>query len=300
MGKFIINYNTFLDKEQSIDEGWKQNLITGMIALSSLTGIKAQTDEKSTQEITKKEYVKNLSNDSLDIKFDKFFKSAKYQFDKSDSSDIINKIAQIVEFTKTHKDNNIIINITSSESQVRYDKQFPVLAEQRADFIKNLIKTTLDNLSKNNEFNGKYTFNTDNKLGDIPYSIGENPNQEKFEKDQYVKVNLKVDGKKIIKSTENDYSAYSIRGERVFDENNHAIGDIYSKSKESHSIKDAGNLNTAYQNVLMKCLDSMGKYNDTMYLIPADWWNMNVTTKRLSKKTLDKIKDKFTINLASN
>lgn len=300
MGKFIINYNNFLNKESSIDEGWKQNLITGMIALSSLTGIKAQTDENSIQDITKKEYIKNLSNDSLDVKFDKFFKSGQYKFDKTDSTDIINKVAQIVEFTKTHKDNNIIINITSSESQVRYSQKFPTLAENRAEFIKNLIKTTLDNLIKNKDFNGKYTFIIDNKLGNVPYKVGENPNQEKFEKDQYVKVNLKIDGKKEIKKVEDNYSAYTIRGERIYDENNHAIGDIYYKSVETHSIKDAGILKTSHQNILFKCLNDMGKYNGTVYLIPYETWNSNVSTNVLSSNTFNKMKDKFIVNLEVN
>jgi len=288
-----------IDVDQ-VDEGAKEWILSGALALASVGGVRAQkasvVDLPKNQEYVSKE---TKSDTALSVNFGSEFESGTYRFSKDKAKETEDKLNQITNFIKTFNGNNIIVEIEGSESQVpnidrETGKRLPKggLSKMRVAEVQDLINRHLDSLIGKGIFKGQY--DTTTKIGSTTYILGENPRQSKFTKEQYVKVTVRVSGKS--ENKKDEFAAYAKIGERIFRESNrHALGDIFVKSRETKNIKDAGNVDTGHENVLLKTLDKSGKYDGHRYLIPSDWWNKNHNYNVLSEDLIRYIKTNFEI-----
>lgn len=283
-----------------VDEGVKEWILSGALALASVGGgLKAQ--KASVANLPKsQEYVsKSVKSDTvLSVNFGSEFESGTYRFSKDKAKETEYKLNQITDFVKKFNGSNITITIEGSESQVpnidkETGKRLPKggLSKMRVAETQDLIDSHLDSLIGKGIFKGKY--DTTTRIGPSTYKLGEDPSQDKFTKEQYVKVTVKVSGKEDQKV--NNFSAYSKMTERIFRENKHAFGDIYAKTRETKDIKDAGNTDTGHEDVLLKTLDEMGKYDGHTYLIPSEWWNKVRNYDVLSDDLINHIKSNFEV-----
>ncbi len=287
-----------IDVEQ-VDESVKEWILSGALALASAGGLKAQkasvVDLPKNQEYVSKE---TKSDTTLSVNFGTEFESGTYRFSKDKAKETEAKLNQITSFVKKFNGSNITIEIEGSESQVpnidrETGKRLPKggLSKMRVAEVQDLINSHLDSLIGKGIFKGKY--DTTTRIGSTTYTLGENPRQDKFTKEQYVKVTVKVSGKS--EEKKDKFAAYAKIGERVFRDNKHALGDIFVKSRETKNIKDAGNVDTGHEDVLLKTLDKMGKYDGGRYLIPFEWWNKNHNYNVLSEDLIKYIKANFEV-----
>lgn len=288
-----------INNSDQVDEGVKEWILSGALALASAGGLKAQ--KATTINLPKnQEYVsqETKSDTTLSINFGSEFESGTYRFSKDKAKETEVKLNQITDFVKKFNGSNITISIEGSESQVpnidrETGKRLPKggLSKMRVAETQDLINSHLDSLVGKGIFKGKY--DTTTKIGPTTYKLGENPGQEKFTKEQYVKVTIKASGKSEQKVDK--FAAYSQMGDRVFNSNKHAIGDIYFKTRETKDVKDAGNTDTGHEDVLLKTIDKMGNYDGHTYLIPSAWWNKTHNYNTLSDDLISYIKTNFEV-----
>lgn len=276
--KYIKTFEEVNSTEvEKLDEGIKEWIIAGALALASAGGVKSQKLNSIKQ--PDKEYVSKDTTITVDFGSD--FESGTYKFDKSKSEETQYKLAKIAEFAKKFKNSNIKIMIEGSESLVpnvdkETGKRLPKggLSKMRVIEVKDIIESYMDKLLGKGVFNGSY--DTLTKIGTTPYKYGESPSQEKFKREQYVKVTLSVVSEK---EGSDKYTIYSETGETVFI-NKKAIGQIFYKSRESKDVKTTGNVDMQHENVLLRTFtpeieyaETKKRYDGKIYLIPSDWWN---------------------------
>lgn len=289
MEKRFLKFDEFVNEstEQQIDEGWKEAILAGALALASIKGSKAQTSTDKELlgggRTSNKEYVTNQEkkSDVVVINFGNEFSSGTYKFNKDNSDSLEKKLRDVAEFIKSHQNSDISVRIVAGESQVNNKdietgKDLPkgALAQRRAEATKSVISDFLSILSDKGVLNGKFKIDTTTEIGKTAYKPGEDVKQDKFTKEQFVKVTLEAKGNSQSKTA--DYSSWAKRGERLF-VGGHAWGDMYYPTKSSKDIKDPGQLNTQQTNVLIKGInDRTGELTGKQYLVDKDWWNKNV------------------------
>lgn len=317
MDKKILNFEEFIfeSEQERIDEGWKEAIIAGALSLAALRGgaqpIAAPGDAKLLlKEPQRKEYVEQQQKkeEKVVINFGSEFKSGTYKFNKDKADDIETKLGQIGEFVKSHPKADVTIKIEASESKVpnidaETGERLKVgeLAQKRADVTKDMISTFMDNLIKKGVSQGRYFIEVETKVGTTEWKQGDKASDERFTKEQYVKVGLEVKSEIQVKTA--DFSAYATMGERVFRASNkHAFGDIFYVTRQTNKIEDAGMKNTGYENVLLKTLTTdkeflqTGKtYTGKTYLIPWQWLNKNIATNSWSEEHINYILQNFEI-----
>jgi hypothetical protein len=300
-------------ESEKVDEGVKEWILAGALALASSGGLKAQ---KSTilNQPSNQDYVSQSKkiDTTITIDFGNEFESGTYKFDKSKAKETQDKLAKIADFVKKYNGSNIKITIEGSESLVpnidkETGKRLPKggLSKLRVDETKDLIDSYMDSLMGKGMFKG--TYDTLTKMGTTPYKYGESPAQDKFKREQYVKVTLSASGHK--EESVNKYAAYSKMGERVFKPNPYggggkALGDIFYRSRATQNINDPGTINTGYEDILLKTLNDDKEYAKTgkeydgkMYLIPSAWWNgkRQTTSNYITDSDLEYIKKNFEV-----
>lgn len=318
--KYIKKFEEInIENTEKVDEGVKEWILAGALALASAGGVKAQKGNVLNQP-SNKEYVSQTKkvDTTLTLDFGNEFESGTYKFDKNKAKETQNKLSQIAEFVKKYKNSNIKITIEGSESLVpnidkETGKRLPKggLSKLRVDETKDLVNSYMDSLLGKGMFKG--TYDTLTKMGTTPYKYGEDPSQQKFKKEQYVKVTLSVTGTSEVKVDK--YAAYSKMGERVFMPGTYgggkALGDIFYRTRATTSIEDPGTINTGYEDVLLRTLTSdkvhaeTGKqYDGKMYLIPSAWWNgstgkdgvkRQTTTNHITAEDFEYIKKNFEV-----
>lgn len=282
--KYLKNFNEINNTDvEKVDEGVKEWILAGALALASAGGVKAQRGNVLNQP-SSQEYVSQTKkiDTTMTIDFGGEFESGTYKFDKSKAKETQTKLAKISDFVKKYKNSNIKITIEGSESLVpNVDKEtgrrLPKggLSKMRVDETKDLINSYMDSLLGKGMFKG--TYDTLTKIGTTPYKYGESPSQEKFKKEQYVKVTLSVSGHR--EESVDKYAAYSKMGERIF-LGYKAIGDIFYRTRATTDIEDAGTVDTGHEDVLLRTLtpemefaETKKEYDGKKYLIPYEWWN---------------------------
>lgn len=317
LDKKILNFEEFIfeSEQERIDEGWKEAIIAGALSLAAIRGgtqpIAAPGDAKLLlKEPQRKEYVEDQQKkeEKISVNFGSEFKSGTYKFDKNKTDDIEEKLGEIGKFVKMHPKTDITIRIEASESKVpnidaETGERLKVgdLAEKRANVTKDMISTFMDSLTKKGVRQGRYYIETETKVGNTPWRQGDKASDEKFTREQYVKVDLEV--KTNIEVKTDEYSAYATMGERIFRSSNyHAFGDIFYVTKETKKLEEPGMKNTGYENVLLKTLTpekeflQTGKmYTGKTYLIPSEWLNKNVATNKWNDEQINYILQNFEI-----
>ena len=270
---------------ERIDEGVKELIIAGALALASSGGAKAQRSNVTNQPTINREYTTTQSKStdtSITVDFGSEFESGSYLFNQSKSKETEKKLARIADFIKSHKNLNIKIIIEGSESLVpnidRYTGQrIPRggLSKMRVEQTKDLIEKYMDSLLEKGLFKG--TYDTLTRLGTATYYRGEDPSKQKFTREQYVRVTLKASEPTVVKKDE--YAAYSKRDERVYI-GGKAVGDLFYRSRSTTKKDYQGNIDTGHEDVLLRTLspesvfaETKNPYDGKLYLIPSEWWN---------------------------
>lgn len=125
--------------------------------------------------------------DSKTIDFSQNFNSG--QTSLNNSPELVKNIQDIKDYISGKKLSKYKIKIIASESQVPNQSPYKTpgsLAAARAAVIKNIVnKLGLDNVE------------IINQIGNTPYKSGDNPNDSKFKKDQFVKLEISINTKEI-------------------------------------------------------------------------------------------------------
>lgn len=309
----LLTFEEFLNEseEERLDEGWREVVIAGAMALAAIRGA-AQTpgSVELLKEPQRQEYVQKEEKkvETVTVNFGNEFSSGTYKFNKENQEGIEKKLGEIGKFIKDHQNADITIHIQAGESQVtnkdaETGKSLPkgALAQKRAEVTKDVVETFLNTLKEKGILNGRYVIDTTTEIGKTPYKPGENVNQEKFTKEQFVKVTLEVKNTIDIKTT--DFSAFAKIGERMYRESNHhAFGDIFYIVRSTNKIEDAGNKDTGHEDVLLKTLAkesdfarTKNPYDGRTFLIPWEWLNKAGNYNVFSDKNIDYILTHFEV-----
>lgn len=284
--------------KQRLNESWKETIIATALAVSSFLG-SAKASNVNTDS-THTSTIKN--NGPIKIPMGTYFQSGKYYFDDTYRKEIALKLKQIGDYIKANPNADFEIVIESSESQVtnydgetanRIKLQPGELAEKRAQVAEFAIDTFMSDLKNKGILKGEAIVKKPHKIsiGKTGYRQGENPRQSKFTQEQYV--NIIITAIPSTKANTSDImSAYSTNSDNVFDVNKHSIGHLYYPTRKSKdiSVGGMGDARWAHQELLLKMIDNMGKYNGEEYKIPAEWWNKNITYSTLTPEQIQQVK----------
>jgi hypothetical protein len=220
------------------------------------------------------------------MNFNKSFPSGRYKLDPTDV-DGLTKL--LTDFSAKYPSSEIIVNITSSESRVTnrdvYLKDRPVLpvgelATRRANELKTLIEKDLNALTSQGKLTNKFSFKINKLVGTEPYKRGDNVNDPKFTKDQFVKVVINSSKSEQPGKKTDNWTKFSVNGEPIYDANRRLWAIVY------YSTDDP-----AHSNALLKSQPGDGE----MYLIPSAWYNNNITDQILSPQVIADIQAKFNV-----
>jgi len=309
----LLTFEEFLNEseEERLDEGWREWVIAGAMTIAALKGAaQAPGSVELLNEPQRKEYVQKEEKkvETITINFGNEFSSGTYKFNKEKSESLQKRLGEIGEFVKNNQNTDIVIHIKAGESQVtnkdaETGKSLPkgALAQKRADITKDVIETFLNTLKDKGILNGRYVIDTTTEIGKTTYKPGEDVNQDKFTKEQYVKVTLDVKNTINVKTT--DYSAFAVMGERMFRESNkHAFGDIFYIVRSTNKIEDAGNRDTGHEDVLLKTLSkesdfarTKNPYDGRIFLIPSAWLNQATNYNTLTDAQIDYVISHFEV-----
>jgi hypothetical protein len=281
---------------ENLEGGWKNNALAAILTVSNLFGnAKASgTNPEPNVGISKK-----IVNNSFTLNITNAFASGKYNFHEKEIGVLQSELKKFGFLIEKNPNTNILVEIVSSESQVpNYDNEIGtnikldvgILAQKRTNTAKFAILKFIEDLKNKNVFRGGLKFTEPViKIGNVKWDPKLGKDNPVYTKDQFVKVHIKFVP---IKDTINtiDFSAYSDRGE-VIRLGNNTWGMIFYPTRKSNTDTASGNLNTAYQDVLLKTVkpntplrglkDEKNVYLDT-YLIPSEWWNKNVSNNTLT------------------
>ena len=312
----LFTFEEFINEsqEEKLDEGWREVVIAGAMTLASLRGA---AQKPGNTEILKEpqriEYVKQeekeKKNVSINVNFGNEFSSGSYKFNKDKLDNLQERLAEIGDFVKDHQNSDIFVTINAGESLVpnrdaESGKSMPkgALAQKRAEVTKDVIETFMKTLKDKGILNGRYIVDTTTEIGKTPYKPGEDVNQEKFTKEQFVRVKLEVKDTTVNVKTR-DFSAYAIMGERFFrSSNQHAFGDIFYVVRSTKNIEDPGMKDTGHEDVLLRTLSKEADfartkqpYDGKTYLIPWQWLNKATNYNSLSDEQIEYIKTHFEV-----
>jgi hypothetical protein len=273
-------------REQQLEEGWKENILAAAIAASSIFG--------SASGQTK-----------TDINFGAVFPSGHYFVKGQSQNTLENKLKEVAETILSSPKSDFNINIISSESQVpNYDAEKPgrvkldtgELAQNRATVLKVAIDALVKKLKDKGKFEGNTDIKITNLIGKEKWTPGSDKDDEKYTKDQFVKLHIEPTTKET-----DPYAAYSNMGEIMY-KNNRAYAMAFYDTRLSKDKAKGGGLNTGYEPVLLKIVKPdtplSGKINEpgvytSEHKIPWDVWNKTVGT---STTITDKMLSDWGIN----
>lgn len=301
------------EPKQPLEEGWKENILATVISVASIFGsLKAQDRVPTATNVSVNQQIKN---DSVRLDFGRLFPSGKYVFSKDESELLKGELRKLGNQILKNPTADFNVEIVSSESRVtNYDMEptsptykKPLksgeLAQKRAETARFILANFIEELKKDGVFKGKVNFVLPPKvlIGDVPWPSADGQkksNDPSYTKDQYVYANIKVANSK---ASVDPYAAYSETGEDIYF-NNKLFGIIFTPTRETQNVNQAGSKNTGYENVLFKTVkpdtplrrnkDEQGVYLKT-YVIPSAWWNQNVMNRKLTKDNIDYIVSHF-------
>jgi hypothetical protein len=308
------------EPKQPIEEGWKENVLATVISVAGIFGnLKAQNKIPADTNISVNQQVKN---DSIKLDFGKVFHSGKYIFTQDESETLKGELRKLGAHLLKNQTSDFTIELVSSESRVpNYDMEPSSqtykhrlepgeLAQKRAETARFILANFIEELKKDGVFTGKVNFVLPPKIliGDVPWpssdantGVQKKASDQSYTKDQYVYANVRIVNKK--EAEYDQFAAYADIGEGIYF-NNKLFGMVFVPSRETSDIKDAGNKNTGYQNLLFKIVKPetpiSGNKNDKgaylkSYIIPWQWWNQNITHKKLTKDNIDYIVSHFEV-----
>lgn len=278
-----------LDK-LGLDEGWNDNIMAAVIAAAGLVG---GTSKAKAQDI-KPATTQSVATNSIKSSFGNLFQSGQYLFDSGQKELIKSKLEDIGNFLKTNPNATFEVGVNSSESKVPnsgVNMKPGELADKRAKSVEELIKVFVKNLKDKGVFTGEVKFPTpDISIGKTEYKKGDNPKDDKFTKEQFVNLDIKLVSKGVDKSKTADYSDYSNKKEPIYS-NNKLVGMIRYPNSKTNDIKKSGQLNTGLQDLLFQPVNpDTGKPAGEDVKVPSDWWNKNVVNNTISNNLLTKVK----------
>jgi hypothetical protein len=305
-------YGAYDESAEPVEEGWKEVLIAGALALSAKGAKSQDRDVASTSPRHNVEYSvsSEKKSNALVLDFGTDFMSGRYKLSDQKSEGVEQKLREIGDFVKKHQNNDIKITIFSGESLVpnrdvdagkdstgQY-RRLPKggLAQRRASTMQEVVETFMRTLEKNGVMKGKWQIVVAQpKIGTAQWKPGDDPGQEKYTKEQFVKIGLEVTGETA--KADEIFSQYAKDGEGIFNSARHRIGEIYVSTRETKDIRDQGNREGGHQDLLFKTIDKMGKFDGRMYLIPWQWWNKDrsTTTTQLTDEDFEYIKTHFEV-----
>lgn len=127
--------------------------------------------------------VSNETDSEFTLNFTDDFDSGKFNVN---SNGVLTKLAELKQFLQENDNTSYSITITASESQVPNQAGFGVgeLAQKRGSVLKQIVESYIQ---KNKLGNVNVTIET--RIGDIKWD-GSNKDDEKYRKDQYVKLDV--------------------------------------------------------------------------------------------------------------
>lgn len=309
------------NKKPNLEEGWKENVMATIIGIAGLfSQAKAQQGPNSTNMSVNQQ----VSDSSLRLDIGKLFKSGRYRFNEKDDATFKDELRKFGKEVLKNPTSDFVVQIVSSESRVTnydmeessptYGKPLEIgeLAKRRAATVNFILTNFSEQLKKSNVLKGDVTF-TEPKIliGDVPWP-STNPTTKQrrsnddslYTKDQFVIVNIKIVSKP--PTTQVDpFAIYGGMGEGIF-LNGRLWAMAFYPMRKSNDIKDAGNIDAGYQNVLLKLVkpdtqllgkkDEKGVYLDTNYIIPWQWWNEKTgTTHTFTPEIADYIGKHFQV-----
>jgi hypothetical protein len=273
-----------------LEEDWKSNIMAAVIAAAGLVGGSGKAKAQDTKTAT----TQSVSTNTMKSSFGNLFQSGQYLFDSGQKELIKNKLEDIGNFLKNNPNATFEIGINSSESQVPnsgVNMKPGELADKRAKSVEELIKVFVKNLKDKDVFTGEVKFSSPTiTIGKTDYKKGDNPKDEKFTKEQFVNLDIKIVSKGADKSKTADYSDYSSKKEPIYSSNK-LVGMIRYPNSKTADIKKSGQVNTGVQDLIFQPINpDTGKPSGEDVKVPSDWWNKTVSNNTVSGNTLSKIK----------
>jgi hypothetical protein len=241
-----------------------------------------------------------IPNGPFTIDFENVFTSGEYNFTPKYMNVVNNNVTKISDYIKGKNLKDFKLVITPGESQVPNPKGFEQkgsLAIKRAEVLKKYLETSLPpilNISPKIEISTPVIGTTkwNNKLG---------KENNVYKKEQFVKVSVVVTTKSVpTPPVETPYKITAKDKESVFFKTQYSsyLGAFAQyPTRQSSDIRDAGNLNTAIQDVTLKIIkkDTIPFQVTDVYLVPSSWWNSRTAaeTNSLYPQDLEYIKKNF-------
>lgn len=202
---FILQIN----ENQQMNEGVmdrlktiaKKGLLTTALLSTLLSTNTAFANEYKSLDKADKQEIELLINDTKETKqdgdiftidFSKSFVSGRYKLDQSSKKEVIQKLNQLKDYINSNNSSKYTLTIVASESTVpnrdvdtgEYLEDME-LAQRRSNEMKNIINDFLKNSNIPN-----IKIETKNILGKETYKRGDNPRDERFTKDQFVRIEM--------------------------------------------------------------------------------------------------------------
>lgn len=236
---------------------------------------------------TKRLYLKEQSENKHTVDFGSVFPSGKYQLSSEFSSDVNQKVQELVSFIKGKNIKSFSIIINSGESRVKNQDPFGTpgsLAEARAKSLKDYLESVLPRLLN---FTPKITISQP-VIGTTPYKQGDDINDPRYTREQFVNATIVTDAAP-------DVTQKSSVGEPIY-LNRKIVGLIDTKSRDSKSMTDTGNLDIPRTDVEFKVVKPDSTVVEKIYKVPWQWWNENMITNEISQENYDYIINNFPIS----
>ncbi len=313
------------DKKPNLDEGWKENVLAAVMGVAGFfSSAKAQELPSNPTNLSVSQQV---SDNTLKLDIGKLFKSGRYRFNQKDDAVFKEELRKFGREIQNNPTSEFIIQIVSSESRVTnydmeetsptYGKPLAVgqLAQKRAETVNFILSNFSEQLKKSGVLKGDVKFMEPKILiGDTPWP-STNPETKQrrsnddslYTKDQFVIVNIKITNKPAITTPTppaDRFEIYAGMGEGIYF-NSQLWAMAFEPIRKSTNIKDAGNIDAGYQDILLKTVipnkqvigkkDEKGVYTKS-YLIPWQWWNSKTgTTHALDAESVNYILKNFEV-----
>lgn len=236
---------------------------------------------------TKRLYLKEQSENKYTVNFGSVFPSGQYMLSKEFSTDVNQKVQEMVSFIKGKNLSNFTIVINSGESRVKNQDPFGrpgSLAEARANSLKGYLESVLPKLLN---FTPKITV-SEPVIGTTPYKQGDDINDPDYTREQFVNAT-------IVTNTTPNVTQKSSVGEPIY-LNKRLVALIDTKSRDSKSITDTGNLDISRGDLEFKTVKPDSTVVISTYKVPWQWWNENVFSNEITQENYDYIINNFPKN----
>lgn len=233
---------------------------------------------------TKRLYLKEQLENKHTFDFGSVFPSGQYQLSSEFSTDVNQKVQELVSFIKGKNLKSFSIVINSGESRVTNQDPFDTpgsLAEARAKSLKDYLEKVLPKLLN---FTPKITI-SEPEIGTTPYKQGDDINDPRYTREQFVNATIVTD-------TTLDVTQKSSVGEPIY-LNKKIVALIDTKSRDSKSVTDAGNLDIPRTDLDFKTVKPDSTIVDKTYKVPWQWWNENMITNEITQENYDYIINNF-------